>query len=328
MLWIAFKNLYLCDGEHQSPPTPLAGGSCELLSKICIFVTANIFTVFSLTVIALWIAFKNLYLCDGEHQYYIHPKSQGGCELLSKICIFVTANILTVAQLRTLFVVNCFQKFVSLWRRTSLVGMSATNSLLWIAFKNLYLCDGEHLVLDSAPSYSSCELLSKICIFVTANIPVRKWYDGKTVVNCFQKFVSLWRRTSRQSACRRVNELWIAFKNLYLCDGEHPLFPNRIWQEVVNCFQKFVSLWRRTSITATPIKLQQLWIAFKNLYLCDGEHRGKRTDNGEWVVNCFQKFVSLWRRTSTSACTYTAIQLWIAFKNLYLCDGEHPKNCS
>ena len=37
-----------------------------------------------------------------------------GCELLSKVCIFATANNLNVFKQHPEVVVNCFQKFVSL----------------------------------------------------------------------------------------------------------------------------------------------------------------------------------------------------------------------
>ena len=144
-------------------------------------------------------------------------------------------------------VVNCFQKFVSLWRRTSQYFEWDMRELLWIAFKNLYLCDGEHQFTVLVKRSIGCELLSKICIFVTANIWNTDNAAACIVVNCFQKFVSLWRRTSRHSC----------IKTCYL---------------VVNCFQKFVSLWRRTSPSFTIYRSLLLWIAFKNLYLCDGEH--------------------------------------------------------
>ena len=169
----------------------------------------------------LWIAFKNLYLCDGEHPLINSWDSAISCELLSKICIFVTANINHQHRRHGQAVVNCFQKFVSLWRRTSPSDGRAGINGLWIAFKNLYLCDGEHPSGVKYVTYDSCELLSKICIFVTANIIVKSTNLEYIVVNCFQKFVSLWRRTSRDLSMLFAPVLWIAFKNLYLCDGEH-----------------------------------------------------------------------------------------------------------
>ena len=250
MLWIAFKNLYLCDGEHPLRLQHLLMAGCELLSKICIFVTANI---------------RCREVCV----------SLDSCELLSKICIFVTANIIVKSTNLEYIVVNCFQKFVSLWRRTSSYKECVQLLQLWIAFKNLYLCDGEHQYAESVEIAGSCELLSKICIFVTANILSFDMSTELIVVNCFQKFVSLWRRTSLDISRQFLLQLWIAFKNLYLCDGEHhiPILPSKICgcellskicifvtanitrrhfqmqPYVVNCFQKFVSLWRRTSFT-------------------------------------------------------------------------------
>ena len=66
-----------------------------------------------------------------------------GCELLSKVCIFATANNAIRSKCTNREVVNCFQKFVSLQPLTT--------------FK------------FPLPSTTGCELLSKVCIFATAN---------------------------------------------------------------------------------------------------------------------------------------------------------------
>ena len=44
---------------------------------------------------------------------------------------------------------------------------------------------------DTYAALPGCELLSKICIFVTANISFLSSRSRQRVVNCFQKFVSL-----------------------------------------------------------------------------------------------------------------------------------------
>ena len=188
----------------------------------------------------------------------------------------MTANIHVKIVENAGAVVNCFQKFVSLWRRTSTASKGAHTTWLWIAFKNLYLCDGEHPISITGSASESCELLSKICIFVTANIYNPQKVCVMTVVNCFQKFVSLWRRTSyfhvskAKFGCELLSKICIfVTANITLPPLDKPYM-------VVNCFQKFVSLWRRTSYCSNQNLGSKLWIAFKNLYLCDGEHLRRR----------------------------------------------------
>ena len=88
---------------------------------------------------------------------------------------------------------------------------------------------------------------------------------------------------------------------------------------VVNCFQKFVSLLSETTNMLHKHRFHTLWIAFKNLYLCCLKQLIVLLSFFSAVVNCFQKFVSLLSETTWKMCILTDVWLWIAFKNLYLC---------
>ena len=145
----------------------------------------------------LWIAFKNYYLRD-EGQHWTCPSNTfNSCELLSKIIIFVMKdNTFTISEWAST-VVNCFQKLLSSWWRTTYIRKCAASVLLWIAFKNYYLRDeGQPHFWISNP-FDSCELLSKIIIFVMKD---NIWLNCSMcimVVNCFQKLLSSWWRTTR-----------------------------------------------------------------------------------------------------------------------------------
>ena len=121
-------------------------------------------------------------------------------------------------------VVNCFQKLLPSWWRTTKLRRKTEASLLWIAFKNYYLRDeGQHLFFLLLRQYS-CELLSKIITFVMKdNIP-QSIHLPTIVVNCFQKLLSSWWRTTTAMAIMQLWVLWIAFKNYYLRD-EGQLLP-------------------------------------------------------------------------------------------------------
>ncbi len=117
-LWIAFKNYYLRDTTQQGIADRSADARCELLSKIIIFVTRhndkhnNIETVtvvncfqkllsswhdttlcqYYVSIMVLWIAFKNYYLRDTTQRNCSRELVRFRCELLSKIIIFVTRH--------------------------------------------------------------------------------------------------------------------------------------------------------------------------------------------------------------------------------------------
>ena len=150
--------------------------SCELLSKVCIFDILNnkpngraseqlvvncfqkfvsliFWTTVDLTMsfkYMLWIAFKSLYLWYSEQQLYYSLQNQYCCELLSKVCIFDILNNLFSFNLYIAYVVNCFQKFVSLIFWTTEPHILQRSSPLWIAFKSLYLWYSEqHFISNS-----------------------------------------------------------------------------------------------------------------------------------------------------------------------------------
>jgi len=146
----------------------------------------------------LWIAFKKLYLWYSEQP--VPPKSPASCscELLSKNCIFDILNNDISKGTYIILVVNCFQKIVSLIFWTT---------VLFVRF---------HL--------ACCELLSKNCIFDILNNTI---YAGKlptSVVNCFQKIVSLIFWTTLSALWDARLSLWIAFKKLYLWYSEQLCF--------------------------------------------------------------------------------------------------------
>ena len=89
---------------------------------------------------------------------------------------------------------------------------------MWIAFKNYYLRDTTQLNIFFVFFILSCELLSKIIIFVTRHNKELKGSLKATVVNCFQKLLSSWHDTTKMAFYAAVAPLWIAFKNYYLRD--------------------------------------------------------------------------------------------------------------
>ncbi len=118
----------------------------------------------------------------------------------------------------TQLVVNCFQKLLSSWWRTTSSGRFSFNNSLWIAFKNYYLRDEGQLPTHTTPAGFCCELLSKIIIFVMKDNYFLYSYLIVTVVNCFQKLLSSWWRTTVYFYVYFYILLWIAFKNYYLRD--------------------------------------------------------------------------------------------------------------
>ncbi len=168
----------------------------------------------------MWIAFKNYYLRDYEQPNTTLCRPRQCCELLSKIIIFVITNNPEVLGAKDNLVVNCFQKLLSSWLRTTAFNKSIVGDLLWIAFKNYYLRDYEQLAYRVFNWQLCCELLSKIIIFVITNNNVFSMKNLSVVVNCFQKLLSSWLRTTFGSLLNHKSLLWIAFKNYYLRDYE------------------------------------------------------------------------------------------------------------
>ena len=169
MLWFAFKKLYLCSDEQLVRICRWHYGSCDLLSKNCIFVLTNnsayLLLFFNYVVICfqkivslfwrttfkrifefhreLWFAFKKLYLCSDEQLIPPPESAPLSCDLLSKNCIFVLTNNRRSHARFLVPVVICFQKIVSLFWRTTDVSHNVVLIVLWFAFKKLYLCSDE-----------------------------------------------------------------------------------------------------------------------------------------------------------------------------------------
>ena len=145
-LWIAFKNYYLRDTTQLTTISSSFSSCCELLSKIIIFVTrhnalewlnylARVVNCFQKLLSSwhdttnhrkrqiaarLWIAFKNYYLRDTTQPDETPALFYNGCELLSKIIIFVTRHNRCCVCNGKQSVVNCFQKLLSSWHDTTL----------------------------------------------------------------------------------------------------------------------------------------------------------------------------------------------------------------
>ena len=248
LLWIAFKNYYLRDTTQHQSMFQFATACCELLSKIIIFVTRHnkrrkvthdttVVNCFQKLLsswhdttnrapqgcnISLWIAFKNYYLRDTTQLYSTMEKSTIRCELLSKIIIFVTRHNKKSVVGNCCDVVNCFQKLLSSWHDTTERRGFGRIDLLWIAFKNYYLRDTTQLRQRGIGNAQSCELLSKIIIFVTRHNRLHKFPNLHFVVNCFQKLLSSWHDTTKKQVFHPKALLWIAFKIYYLRDTTQP----------------------------------------------------------------------------------------------------------
>ena len=349
-LWIAFKNLYLWYSEQRNAIPSLLFACCELLSKTCIFdilnnlvsdqtfedVVVNCFQklvslIFWTTIILqvlsnlpLWIAFKNLYLWYSEQLPIWIPWWLQCCELLSKTCIFDILNNRIQIYCSSDLVVNCFQKLVSLIFWTTYVDGTTTLSVLWIAFKNLYLWYSEQLTRTGHRLSLRCELLSKTCIFDILNNYCDQGGYFQSVVNCFQKLVSLIFWTTSGCLLWHKPTLWIAFKNLYLWYSEQLLRPRGLLSVCCELLSKTCIFDILNNLKTFFEYDSTLWIAFKNLYLWYSEQRLFQDSLQGLVVNCFQKLVSLIFWTTWHDIETTPPALWIAFKNLYLWYSEQP----
>ena len=175
----------------------------------------------------LWIAFKNYYLRDEGQLSFLFSYFFHRCELLSKIIIFVMKDNQSYKNGEPDKVVNCFQKLLSSWWRTTLMKLLILTTQLWIAFKNYYLRDeGQRCHLKEWRKIS-CELLSKIIIFVMKDNCESVEVVIYCVVNCFQKLLSSWWRTTFPIKMFSFSRLWIAFKNYYLRDEGQQIIVNR-----------------------------------------------------------------------------------------------------
>ena len=162
------------------------------------------------------------------------------CELLSKIIIFVMKDNCLRLWCRICTVVNCFQKLLSSWWRTTASSVMANCWRLWIAFKNYYLRDEGQPSKSFSNIKRSCELLSKIIIFVMKDNGVSILAISVFVVNCFQKLLSSWWRTTELSQLVLLFWLWIAFKNYYLRDEGQLKISPRLFGDSCELLSKII----------------------------------------------------------------------------------------
>ena len=110
-------------------------------------------------------------------------------------------------------------------------------------------------------------MLSKICIFDIENNPRKFLYLCVSVVNCFQKFVSL---TSKTTFFRKICDfalLWIAFKNLYLWHRKQLQVDGDVRARGCELLSKICIFDIENNNHWNSAPFAELWIAFKNLYL-------------------------------------------------------------
>ena len=161
--------------------------------------------------VSLWIAFKILYLCMLQKRFgvfvlrmpvvnrfqnfvslhasktaLLKAKTLTGCESLSKFCIFA-----------------CFK---NAWNK------GKNNTMLWIAFKILYLCMLQKLLQNTVMPILRCESLSKFCIFACFKNAQNQKERNAGVVNRFQNFVSL--HASKTDLLRQSENQQIIAKSL------------------------------------------------------------------------------------------------------------------
>ena len=139
--------------------------------------------------------------------------------------------------------------------------------MLWFAFKKLYLWSDKQLTLNTYVCPESCDLLSKNCIFDLIN-------NSDTMVGI-------------------VAKLWFAFKKLYLWSDKQPrrvMTGRLICCDLLskNCIFDLIN--NAVLLYQSP---EELWFAFKKLYLWSDKQLDKELRGMKNVVICFQKIVSL-----------------------------------
>ena len=117
-LWIGFKILYLCDLkqwiEDEYPVEAVVNWFQNFVSLWSETVEVGLFVKYYW----LWIGFKILYLCGLKQLSFCKVRDVLGCDLVSKVCIFVVWNSFWFFAKSQFLVVNWFQNFVSLWSET------------------------------------------------------------------------------------------------------------------------------------------------------------------------------------------------------------------
>ena len=141
----------------------------------------------------LWFAFKNcsLYLYQ-QHQNKMKATIKG-CDLLSKIVLYIFTNNFMELDKIKFKVVICFQKLFFISLPTTLKVLFNNSLLLWFAFKNCSLYLYQQRMAFQASIHNSCDLLSKIVLYIFTNNAKDSNCKCGSVVICFQKlfFISL-----------------------------------------------------------------------------------------------------------------------------------------
>ena len=247
MLWIAFKILYLCMLQKR---LSLPHRWHFVVNRFQNFVSlhaSKTLVLLRLSLLLLWIAFKILYLCMLQKPTWqvltkhsvvnrfqnfvsLHASKTRNIDARPDRKLWIAFKILYLCMLQKHYwhgynssrVVNRFQNFVSLHASKTTSGWWILPSVLWIAFKILYLCMLQKHFQPSKLVRNSCESLSKFCIFACFKNENAHSIIRNIVVNRFQNFVSLHASKTITDAMKMEGKLWIAFKILYLCMLQKP----------------------------------------------------------------------------------------------------------
>ena len=238
MLWFAFKIVSLTYFIHRFINSYSNYLSCDLLSKLYLWLTSYIQSlcraVCTLVVICfqncifdllhtsyllafyapslLWFAFKIVSLTYFIHQWYSCLKNKSSCDLLSKLYLWLTSYIMWGVFVYVFLVVICFQNCIFDLLHTSTLSGCISLHLLWFAFKIVSLTYFIHHLIICKLRLTSCDLLSKLYLWLTSYIRLFVFYFAHFVVICFQNCIFDLLHTSTKSKDYQFLKLWFAFK--------------------------------------------------------------------------------------------------------------------
>ena len=262
-LWFAFKIVSLTYFIHHSKCSPLHTLCCDLLSKLYLWLTSYIVVKGKKTVHKLWFAFKIVSLT-----YFIHQKNNCqayvlGCDLLSKLYLWLTSYILSVRLDLSEIVVICFQNCIFDLLHTSPGSFTDDTFMLWFAFKIVSLTYFIHHSKGKGGKLKGCDLLSKLYLWLTSYINDKKQIIKWLVVICFQNCIfDLLHTSSCKCRCGSF-VLWFAFKIVSLTYFIHQAILLHLKDCVVICFQNCIFDLLHTSHYEWYTNIWQLWFAFK-----------------------------------------------------------------
>ena len=187
----------------------------------------------------------------------------------------------------------CFQFWVSLTSLSLSARPSPSSSRLWFAFNFGYLWHRYHFCGPWCHVISSCDLLSILGIFDIAITWFPKIILTRSVVICFQFWVSLTSLSLGDHQWQHDQRLWFAFNFGYLWHRYHYIISTCFLKNVVICFQFWVSLTSLSLKRRLTSWRNWLWFAFNFGYLWHRYHLSNRLYVVGYVVICFQFWVSL-----------------------------------